>query len=309
MDMVKTTSPKGIEALRTSDSHFVNLPDYSYEPNYVDSLPGYEGLRAHYLDLGPKNANRTFLCLHGEPTWSYLYRKMIPVLLKTGGRVLAPDFFGFGRSDKPIADSVYTFHFHRDFLLRFVEHVAPQKITLVVQDWGGTLGLTLPLDPGFRARLDRLFVMNTVLPVGEPLGPHYYEWRSQVRNMPDLPVGQLIRHITPQLTNEEVAAYDAPFPDSRFKAGARTFPELAMVEPEMEGAAEAKSALRFWKEEWTGSSFMAIGAKAPDADAMHALRSQIRGCPDPLVLPEADHFVPEWGEPVVLAALRSFKDL
>lgn len=202
---------------------------------------------------------------------------------------LHPTSFGFGRSDKPVEDSVYSFHFHRDFLLRFVEHVAPQNLTLVVQDWGGTLGLTLPLDPGFRARLDRLFVMNTVLPVGEPLGPHSYEWRSLVRKMPDLPVGQLTRHITSQLTNEEVAAYDAPFPDSRFKAGAWTFPELAMVEPEMEGAAEAKKAVRFWTEEWSGQSFMAIGAKAPDADAMHALRSQIGGCPAAPVLPEADH--------------------
>ncbi len=309
MTMVRTTNLKRIEALRTPDSHFVDLPGYPYEPNYVESLPGYEGFRAHYLDLGPKNADRTFLCLHGEPTWSYLYRKMIPVLLETGARVLAPDFFGFGRSDKPVEDSVYSFHFHRDFLLRFVEHVAPQNLTLVVQDWGGTLGLTLPLDPGFRATLDRLFVMNTVLPVGESLGPHYYEWRSLVSKMPDLPVGHLLRHITPQLTNEEVAAYDAPFPDSRFKAGARTFPELAMVEPEMEGVPEAKKALRFWTEEWTGQSFMAVGAKAPDADAMHALRSRIHGCPAPFVLSEADHFVPEWGEQVVRAALTSFNGL
>ena len=309
METVTTPGLKLIEALRTPDSRFASLPEYPYEPNYVDSLPGYEGLRAHYLDLGPKDAVRTFLCLHGEPTWSYLYRKMIPALLDSGARVLAPDFFGFGRSDKPVEDSVYTFHFHRDFLLRFVEHIGPQHITLVVQDWGGTLGLTLPVDPGFRARLNRLLVMNTVLPAGEPLGPHYEEWRSLVREMPDLPVGQLIRHITPQLTDEEVAAYDAPFPDSRFKAGARTFPELAMVEPEMEGVPEAKEALRFWKEEWTGQSFMAIGGKAPDAETMHTLRSQIQGCPAPLVLPDADHFVPEWGGQVAQAALRSFKDL
>ncbi len=309
METVRVTSLRRIEALRTPDSHFENLPDYPFEPTYVDCLPGYEGLRAHYLDLGPKDADRTFLCLHGEPTWSYLYRKMIPVLLETGARVLTPDLFGFGRSDKPVEDSVYTFGFHRDFLLRFVEHIAPQKVTLVAQDWGGTLGLTLPVDSGFRARLYRLFVMNTVLPVGKPLGPHYYEWRSLVRKMPDLPVGQLIRHITPQLTDEEVAAYDAPYPDSRFKVGAWIFPELAMVEPEMEGVAEAMKAIHFWKEDWTGESFMAIGGKAPDADVMHTLRSEIRGCPAPLVLPEADHFVPEWGEQVVRAALRSFHDL
>ncbi len=234
---------------------------------------------------------------------------MIPVMLESGARVIAPDFFGFGRSDKPVEDSTYTFHFHREFLLRFVEHIAIRNITLVVQDWGGTLGLTLPVDPGFRSRLVRLFVMNTVLPVGKPLGPHFYEWRSLVRKMPDLPVGQLIRHITPQLTDQETAAYDAPFPDGRFKAGARRFPDLAMVEPGMEGVAEAEAALRFWREGWSGQSFMAMGAKAPDSETMHALRSQIRGCPEPLVVTEADHFVPEWGEPVARAALRSFGDL
>ncbi len=300
---------KPIEALRTPDTCFQGLPDYPFEPHYVDSLPGYEGLRAHYLDLGPKDAKCTFLCLHGEPTWSYLYRKMIPVFLESGARVIAPDFFGFGRSDKPMQDAAYTFHFHREFLLRFVEHLALRNITLVVQDWGGTLGLTLPVDPGFRSKLDRLFVMNTVLPVGKPLGPHFYKWRSLVRKMPDLPVGQVIRQITPQLTDQETAAYDAPFPDSSFKAGARTFPELAMVEPGMEGVAEAEAALRFWKEEWSGQTFMAIGGKDADRGTMDTLRSQISGCPEPIVVAEADHFVPEWGEPVARAALHFFGDL
>ncbi len=298
-----------VNALRTPDDRFADLPDFPFPPHYVDNLPGYEGLRAHYLDLGPRDAKHTFLCLHGEPTWSYLYRKMIPVMLESGARVIAPDFFGFGRSDKPVLDSTYTFHFHREFLLRFAQHVALRNITLVVQDWGGTLGLTLPVDIGFRSRLDRLFVMNTVLPVGKPLGPHFYEWRSLVRKTPDLPVGQVIRAITPQLTDQEMAAYDAPFPDTRFQAGARTFPELAMVEPEMEGVAEAEAALRFWSEEWSGQSFMVVGAKDPDAETMQTLHRQIRGCPEPLVVPEAGHFVQEWGELVARAGLRSFGDL
>lgn len=300
---------KQIECLRTPDSRFKSLPDFPYQPHYVDSLPGYEGLRAHYLDLGPRDAQHTFLCLHGEPTWSYLYRKMIPVLLESGARIVAPDFFGFGRSDKPVHESTYTFHFHRDFLLRFVAYTECRKITLVVQDWGATLGLTLPVDPNFRPKLDRLILMNTVLPVGKPLGPHFDEWRSTVRKMPDLPVGQMIRQITPQLTEQEVAAYDAPFPDTSFKAGARRFPELAMVEPEMEGVAEALAAVRFWSEEWTGKSFMAIGAKAPDMEDMQTLCAKIRGLPEPLIVAEADHFVPEWGEPVARAALRSFGDI
>jgi len=151
--------------------------------------------------------------------------------------------------------------------------------------------------------------MNTVLPVGRPLGPHFYEWRSLVRNTPDLPVGQWMRDSGAQLTDREMGAYDAPFPDRGFQAGARTFPDLAMVEPGMDGVAEAKAALRFWTEEWSGQSFMAIGAKDPDVATMQVLRNQIRGCPEPLIVPDAGHFVQEWGEPVARAALRSFGDL
>lgn len=297
------------EILRTPDDRFADLPDFPYPPHYVDELPGYEGLRAHYLDLGPRDAERTFLCLHGEPTWSYVYRKMIPVMLESGARVIAPDFLGFGRSDKPVQDAAYSFRFHRDFLLRLAERVELRNATLVVQDWGGTLGLTLPVDPDFRARLDRVLVMNTVLPIGEPLGPHFYEWRSLVRSTPDPPVGRWMHHAAPQLTDQEVAAYDAPFPDSRFKAGVRTFPELAMVEFDMEGVAEARAAVRFWAEEWSGRSFMAVGAKDADVEAVLGLRAVIRGCPEPMILPDVGHFVQEDGQAVSRAALRSFGDL
>ena len=297
-----------MKVLRTPEDRFATIPEFPFEPHYVDDLSGYERLRAHYLDEGPATAAHTFLCLHGEPTWSYLFRKFIPAILETGARVVAPDLYGFGRSDKPVDETAYTFHFHRDFLLRLVERLDLNNITLVVQDWGGTLGLTLPVDPGFRVRLKRLFVMNTVLPVGAPLGPHFYEWRSTVRSMPDLPVGDLIRKITPHLSGGEMAAYDAPFPDLTFKAGVRAFPNLAMVEPAMEGITEARAAVRFWQEEWSGASFMAVGAKAPDADTMEPLHATIHGCPEPLILADADHFLPEWGDPVIRAALRHFGD-
>jgi haloalkane dehalogenase len=151
--------------------------------------------------------------------------------------------------------------------------------------------------------------MNTVLPVGEPLGPHYYEWRSLVRSTPDPPVGQWMRDAAPQLTDKEIAAYNAPFPETRFKAGVRTFPDLAMVDPEMEGVAEAREALRFWKEEWQGQSFMAIGMKDPDIETMQTLRASIRGCPQPMILADVGHFVQEDGQSVARAALRAFGDL
>jgi len=297
-----------VEALRTPDDRFTALPEFPYPPHYVDNLTGYEGLRAHYLDMGPKDAERTFLCLHGEPTWSYLYRHMIPVFMESGARVIAPDFFGFGRSDKPVRDAAYTFSFHRDFLLRFTEYLDVRNVTLVVQDWGGTIGLTLPIDAGFRSRLDRLLVMNTILPIGEALGAHFYEWRTLVRTSPDSPVGQWMLAAVPELSVAEIAAYDAPFPDRRFKAGVREFPDLAMVGPEMEGVAEAQAALKFWSQDWSGQAFMAVGGKDPDAESMQAFRANIRGCPEPLMLAEVGHFVQEDGRAVARAALRAFGD-
>ncbi len=140
-------NPK-IEALRTPDERFASLPDFPYAPHYVEGLPGYGGLRVHYLDEAPAGAasGRTVLCLHGQPTWCYLYRKMLPVFTAAGHRVVAPDLLGFGRSDKPVEDAVYTFLFHRNLLLRFVEALDLRRVTLVVQDWGGLLGLTLPME-------------------------------------------------------------------------------------------------------------------------------------------------------------------
>ena len=125
------------EVLRTPDPRFTDIPDFPYAPRYVADLPGYEGLRMAYVDEGPPDADRVFLCLHGEPTWSYLYRRMAPEFLASGARVVAPDLFGFGRSDKPVDDGVYGFHFHRRALLALVERLDLRAVTLVVQDWGG----------------------------------------------------------------------------------------------------------------------------------------------------------------------------
>lgn len=219
-----------IEALRTPDERFAKLPDFAYPPQYVDDLLGYEGLRAAYVDTGPRNAQHVCLCLHGEPSWSFLYRRMIPVFVARGCRVVAPDFYGFGRSDKPVQDADYSFHFHRNFVLRLVERLNLERITLVVQDWGGLIGLTLPIDAGFRPRLTRAIVMNTGLAVGTAPSPGFVAWRAYAASHPDLAVGPLIKRGTPHLTDAEVAAYDAPFPDVRYKAGVRAFPQLVMTE-------------------------------------------------------------------------------
>lgn len=299
----------GIAAKRTPEAHFESLPDYSFAPHYLEGLAGYEGLRIHYLDEGPKDADRVFLCLHGQPSWSYLYRKMIPIFLETGARVIAPDWLGFGRSDKPIDDAVYTYNFHRNMLLGFIKQLDLQNITLVCQDWGGILGLSVPQD--MPARFKRLIVMNTAIPVGVSPGPGFEAWKAFAATQTDMDVAGLMQRGTPILSDAEAAAYGAPFPDASFKAGVRTFPELVMVSPDMEGVDISKAAARWWSTEWAGESFMAVGMADPvlGGPVMDALQKTIKGCPAPMLLEEAGHFVQEWGEPVAWAALKAFGDI
>jgi haloalkane dehalogenase len=297
-----------IEALRTPDAAFANLPDFDFPVEYVDDLPGYEGLRIARVDAGPKDAERTFLCLHGEPSWSFLYRRMIPVFLESGARVVAPDLLGFGRSDKPVKQSDYSFTFHRNYLLALVERLDLKNITLVVQDWGGLLGLTLPVDPKFKSRLERLIVMNTGIAVGASPGPGFQAWKDYALSTPNLPIGELIARGTPHLTTAEIAAYDAPYPSPEYKAGAQVFPALVPVTPDMEGADISRAAAAFWSTEWNGPSFMAIGMADPvlGPPAMMMLNKLIKGCPPPMEIEGGGHFVQEWGEPIARAALKSF---
>jgi len=296
-----------IEALRTPDARFSVLPGYPYLPSYADDLPDYEGLRMAWVDEGPADAEHTFLCLHGEPTWGYLYRKMMPVFLEAGARVVVPDLFGFGRSDKPVDDAVYTFDFHRDSLLRLAERLELKNVTLVCQDWGGILGLSLPLDlPGV---INRLIVMNTAMPVGEAISEGFAGWKLFAGIAPEIPVAGLIASDAQGEFNAmDAMAYDAPFPDNRHKAGVRRFPQIVPVEPDMDGVDLGQRARKYWGEEWAGQSFMAVGQR--DAvlgePVMRALRDQIRGCPEPMLVAEAGHFVQEWGEPIARAALKHF---
>ena len=292
--------------LRTPEERCENLPGFPFAPHYAEGLTDIPGLRIHYLDEGPRDARHTFLCLHGEPTWCYLYRRMIPVFTAAGGRVVAPDFAGFGRSDKPEEDETYGFHFHRRMLLAFIERLDLKDITLVVQDWGGLLGLTLPME--MPERFSRLIVMNTALATGAAPSDGFVQWRAYVAANPDLAVGKLMKRSCPHLTEAEAAAYDAPFPDVTYKAGVRRFPAMVMTDPGMEGADVSRKAARFWREEWTGRSFMAIGAQDPvlGIPVMEAMRKVIRNCPEPLVLKDAGHFVQEWGDEVAEAALESF---
>jgi haloalkane dehalogenase len=308
-----------IDAKRTPDERFGELPDFPYEPSYVDDLPDYEGLRMAYIDEGPKDAP-VFLCLHGEPSWSYLYRKMIPLFLEAGGRVIAPDLYGFGRSDKPVRQEDYSYSFHRDALLALIERLDLRNITLVCQDWGGVLGLTLPMEAP--ERWQRLIVMNTSLPfepessvIAEDLArpaderkTGFGRWHAVSQRTDDMPVGAILNMGSGQkLSEAEIAAYDAPYPDKSYKAGAIVFPRLVPFSEDMDGYDIGRRAIAFW-EEWEGESFMAIGGADPvlGKKAMMRLHGTINGCPEPLVIEEAGHFVQEWGEEVARKALASF---
>lgn len=295
-----------IDALRTDDSRFDSVPDWPYQPRYIEDLAGYEGLRMHYIDEGPSDGP-VFLCLHGEPTWVYLYRRMIPIFLETGARVVAPDLFGFGRSDKPIDDSVYSWDFHRGSLLAFIDRMELDDVTLVVQDWGGILGLTLPLEmPG---KVSGLLIMNTAFGTGAEPSRGFVEWRDYVAKTPDLAVDRLMKRSCPHLSDAEAAAYEAPFPGAEYKAGVRTFPALVPTSADMDGVEVSKQALKWWATEFDGRSFMAIGESDPVlASVMPRIHEKIKGCPPPLVLADAGHFVQEWGEDVARAALNAWSD-
>jgi haloalkane dehalogenase len=290
-----------VDALRTPDERFVNLPGFAYPPHYTD----YAGWRVHYLDEGPRDAAVTALCLHGNPTWSYLYRHMIPVFIGAGLRVVAPDLIGFGRSDKPADEAAHTWDLHGGMLLALVERLQLKNVLLVCQDWGGLFGLTLPM--ALPDAFTRLLVMNTALGTGQ-LTDGFRAWRTYSNAQPDLAVGRLIRRGKPGLSDAETAAYDAPFPDVGYKAALRAFPNLVPDGHDAPGAALSREALAFWRERWAGESFMAIGLQDPvlGAPVMHALQRAIRNCPPPLEVAEGGHFLPEWGAPVAQAALRRF---
>ena len=292
-------------ALRTPDERFADLPGYPFAPHYLDDLEGCAGLRIHYLDEGPRDAAKVFLCLHGQPTWSYLYRRMIPVFAAAGHRVVAPDLPGFGRSDKPADDARYTFMFHREMLKNLVLRLGLRNIVLVVQDWGGLLGLTLPME--MPERFSGLLIMNTAFATGDvPLGQGFLDWRAWNNKNPDMAVGKLLSRSCPHLTPAEAAAYDAPFPDASFKGGVRRFPNLVPDHPDAEGAALSRQARDWFRASWAGKTFMAVGMKDPvlGPPVMRAMAKMIRNCPPPLEVAEGGHFVQEWGEEVARAALE-----
>jgi haloalkane dehalogenase len=232
--------------LRTPDERFANLPDFNFTPHYCE----VGGHRIHYLDEGPPAA-QPILLLHGEPTWSYLYRKMIPVLSAAGYRCIAPDLVGFGRSDKPSDRMVHTYKFHVDEIAGLIAALDLESCTLFGQDWGGLIGLRVATEND--ARFSRIVVSNTGLPTGEePMTPEFLSWKrmaTQMLEAGDMPIGTIVSASVkaPDLKQ----AYDAPFPDKRFKAGPLMFPQIVPMSPDdpaKEANKRAWQALANWKK-------------------------------------------------------------
>lgn len=296
------------DALRTPEDRFAALPGYPWAPNYISDLPALAGLRMHYLDEGPRDAPRTWLCLHGNPAWSYLYRKMIPAFVAAGHRVVAPDLVGFGKSDKPKKEAAHSFSWHRQVLLELVERLDLSNVVLVVQDWGGLLGLTLPMEAPGRYR--GLLVMNTALGTGDaPLSPGFLAWREMCGKNPEFDVARLFSRGNPHMSPAECAAYNAPFPDRGHRAALRAFPPMVPEFADSDGAQVSRQARDFWRGQWDGRSLMAIGAQDPvlGPAVMNALREQIRGCPEPVVIEQAGHFVQEHGKQLAQQAVGYFR--
>ena len=231
-----------MDVFRTPDERFENLPGYPYEPHYVE----VDGLRLHHIDEG---SGPTVLCFHGEPDWSYLYRHMLDALVASGHRVVCPDLVGFGKSDKPTDQDWYTYERHCEFVTRHLAQIDLQDVTVVVQDWGGPIGLRWAVEHA--DKVARLVVLNTGLSTGR-VSKGFLAWRDFAERTPDLPIGMIMQGATTtDLAPEILAAYEAPFPTTESKAGAQRFPLLVPLTPDEPGAAEmlaVKDALARWEK-------------------------------------------------------------
>jgi haloalkane dehalogenase len=267
-----------MHVLRTPDERFESLPGFGFDPHYNDIPDGDGGrLRVHHLDEGPADG-APILLMHGEPSWSYLYRTMIPVIVGAGMRAVAPDLVGFGRSDKPARREDYTYQRHVDWMHSLLEELDLAPLTLVGQDWGGLIGLRLVADRP--DRFARVVAANTFLPTGDrDPGDAFRAWQRFSQETPSFDVGRIVSTgCTTDLSPEVVAAYDAPFPDDDYKAGARQFPLLVPTSPDDPASAANREAWDVLRA-WTKPFLTAFSDRDPiTAGADRVLQTEIPGC-------------------------------
>ena len=292
-----------MDVFRTPDERFENLPGYPFEPHYADA----SGMRMHYVDEG---SGDPIVCLHGEPSWSYLYRKMLPPLVEGGHRVICPDLAGFGRSDKPTDFGWYSYERHVQFVTEGLASLDLSGATVVVQDWGGPIGLRWAVENP--ERVDRLVVMNTGIRGGDRVSKGFLAWRDFAERNPDLPVGFVIQSATTtDLPDDVVAAYEAPFPNAESKAGAATFPLLVPTETDAPGAAEMRAlmeALRTW-EKPALIAFSDSDPVFPFPRAGEQFETIIPGAGEQVRIEDAAHFLQEdRGEQIAEHVLRFLKN-
>ena len=279
-----------MDYLRTPDSRFNNLKDYPFKPNYIS----IDGLRMHYVREGSLAAS-TVLLLHGEPTWSYLYRKMIPLLTKAGFQVVAPDLIGFGKSDKPISSRAYTYAQHIEWLNSFITTLDLKDITVFFQDWGSLIGLRNVIDEP--DRFSRIILSNGGLPTGDENIPKAFKyWLLFAKFSPWFPIGKIIQSASIiNLDKEIIKAYDAPFPSRRYKTGARVFPRLVPISPnnpESEKNRIAWQKLRSWEKPF----LTVFGNRDPvTRGAEKQFQKYVPGCNNQnhQILKNAGHFIQE----------------
>ncbi len=292
-----------MKTLRTPDARFADLPDYPFEPNYVE----VDGLRMHYVDEGPADAP-VVLLLHGEPSWSYLYRHMIPPLVAAGLRAVAPDLPGFGRSDKPAKKSDYSYAAHVAWMREFLERSGLTDLTMFCQDWGSLIGLrTAAENPD---RFTRIVLSNGGMPTGDQQMPKAFRyWRAFASYSPWFPIGRIINSGTvAELPADVIAAYDAPFPSTAFKAGARAFPRLVPATPD-DPAADANRAA--WKvlESWRKPFLTAFSNRDPiTRGGERVFQKRVPGCADQphVTIRNAGHFVQEEKGPELADVIVDF---
>ncbi len=292
-----------MKILRTPDERFLNLPGYAFEPHYTD----VGDMRMHYVDEGDATADPVLL-LHGEPSWSYLYRTMIPPIVEGGLRAIAPDLIGFGKSDKPSAQDDYSYEKHVAWMKQFIEHLNLRNITLVCQDWGSLIGLRLAAEN--EDRFDRIVLANGGLPTGEGKIPTVFRiWRAFARFSPWFPIGRIVQSGTvSELSPDIVAAYDAPFPDSTFKAGSRAFPKLVPTSPDDPAAPANRRAWEVFRN-WQKPFLTAFSNRDPITRGFDkAFVKRVPGAKDQphTTIRDAGHFLQEEKGPELASIVIDF---